>query len=100
MIQRVRKGLEVGAVSASNQTYIHTYMHIAAVRNRNDRTWAVLQDHPSWCDQVSHSSKLLQIQLTDAHINETAAAPSDPAGSWLMPGIASNAVRATSALAN
>lgn len=49
----------------------------------------VLQDHPSWCDHVSHSSKLLQIQLVDAHMSEMAAAPSDPAGSWLMPGIAS-----------
>lgn len=57
-------------------------------RKRKQKRTA-LQDHPSWCDHVSHSSKLLHIQLVDAHISDTAAAPSDPAGSWLMPGIAS-----------
>lgn len=46
-----------------------------------------LQDQPSSCDQASHSSKQLQISLQDTQIKETAAASSDPAGSWLMPGI-------------
>lgn len=63
--------------------------HARGGHHEQKRKRDVLQDHPSWCDHVSHSSKLLQIQLADAHMSEMAAAPSDPAGSWLMPGIAS-----------
>lgn len=49
--------------------------------------WSSLHDQPSSCDQASHSNKLLHIQLQVTHIKEMAAANSDPAGSWLMPGI-------------
>ena len=83
MTQRAVRDLEVGAVLASNFTYA------CGGRQEPERKRAVLHDHPSWCDHVSHSNKLLQIQLTEAHISDMAAAPSDPAGSWLMLGIAS-----------
>lgn len=46
-----------------------------------------LHDQPSSWDQASHSTRLLQNQLHRTHINEMAAANSEPAGSWLMPGI-------------
>lgn len=46
-----------------------------------------LHDQPSSCDQASHSSKLLPTQLQVTHTKEMAAANSEPAGSWLMPGI-------------
>lgn len=48
-----------------------------------------LQDQPSWCAQVKHSSRPLHIQLIVTHIRDKAAAPSAPDGSWLMPGIVS-----------
>lgn len=78
---------------SGNRSSLSIKLHVCLWRpSRSGTEVGLLHDHPSWCDQVSHSNKLLQVQLTEAHISDMAAAPSDPAGSWLMPGIASESV--------
>lgn len=63
--------------------------HRIRVEQSERRNGYSLQDRPSLCAHVNHSSKLLHMRLVVAHVKDIAAAHSAPAGSWLIPGIAS-----------